>query len=109
MPELVSRQRVHTELDEARIAFHRLVAGATDTELRSASDGTRWTNEELLVHMLFGYLIARPLVVLAGVFSRLPKGASRGFASARANGITVPDRGRLRPEIRDAWRAAHHR
>ena len=81
MPELVSRQRVHTELDEARIAFHRLVAGATDTELRSASDGTRWTNEELLVHMLFGYLIARPLVVLAGVFSRLPRGGSRGFAS----------------------------
>ena len=81
MPELVSRQRVHTELDEARIAFHRLVAGATDTELRSASDGTRWTNEELLFHMLFGFLIARPLVVLAGVFSRLPRGASRGFAS----------------------------
>jgi hypothetical protein len=30
-------------------------------------------------------------------------------AWARANGITVPDRGRLRPEIRDAWRTAHHR
>jgi hypothetical protein len=28
---------------------------------------------------------------------------------ARANGIPVPDRGRLRPEIRDAWRTDHHR
>jgi hypothetical protein len=82
MPELVvSKQRVHTELDGARIAFHQLVAGATDSELRSASEGTCWTNEELLFHMLFGYLIARALLVLAGVFSRLPSGASRGFAS----------------------------
>jgi len=29
-------------------------------------------------------------------------------AWARANGIPVPDRGRLRPEVRDAWRTAHH-
>jgi hypothetical protein len=28
-------------------------------------------------------------------------------AWARANGIPVPDRGRLRPEVRDAWRTAH--
>lgn len=28
-------------------------------------------------------------------------------AWARANGLTVPDRGRLRPQIWDAWRAAH--
>ena len=81
MPELVSRQGVHTELDEARIAFHRLVAGATDTELRRASDGTRWTNQELLFHMLFGYLIARALLVLPRIVSHLPRAASRGFAS----------------------------
>lgn len=30
-------------------------------------------------------------------------------AWARANGITVPERGRLRPEVWDAWRAAHQR
>lgn len=29
-------------------------------------------------------------------------------AWARANGLTVPDRGRLRPEVHAAWRAAHH-
>ena len=26
---------------------------------------------------------------------------------ARAQGLTVPERGRLRPEIRQAWNAAH--
>jgi len=91
MPELVSRQRVHTELDEARIAFHRLVAGATDTELRSASDGTRWTNEELLFHMLLGYLIIRPLLVLARIFSRLPPGASRRFTTLLSSATPVFD------------------
>ena len=30
----------------------------------------------------------------------------RGAAWARANGIAVPDRGRLRPEIHQAWRDA---
>jgi hypothetical protein len=29
-------------------------------------------------------------------------------AWARATGLTVPDRGRLRPEIRQAWHDAHH-
>jgi len=28
---------------------------------------------------------------------------------ARVQGIVVPERGRLRPEIRDAWKAAHQR
>jgi len=81
MAELVSRQGVHTELEGARTAFHRLVEGATATELRTASDGTRWSNQELLFHMLFGYLIARVLLVLARVVSRLPRGASRGFGA----------------------------
>jgi hypothetical protein len=28
-------------------------------------------------------------------------------AWARANGLTVPDRGRLRPEVHQAWHVAH--
>lgn len=41
--------------------FHRLVAGASEAELRRRSDGTRWTNKELLFHMVLGYLILRAL------------------------------------------------
>ena len=81
MPELVSTHGVHGELEEARAVFHRLAEGATAAELRSASEGTRWTNEELLFHMLFGYMITRALLVLERLFSRLPRGASKGFAS----------------------------
>jgi hypothetical protein len=76
----VDRQAVHDELETARVAFHRLVEGATEADLRRASAGTRWTNEQLLFHMLFGYLIARALLVVARLFSHLSAGASRSFA-----------------------------
>ncbi|HYA50199.1 MAG TPA: DinB family protein, partial [Streptosporangiaceae bacterium] len=76
---LADVQAVHDELEAARAAFHRLVEGATQADLCRASAGTRWTNDQLLFHMLFGYLIARALLVLARLFARLPTGASRGF------------------------------
>lgn len=43
-------------------------------------NGTRWTNEQLLFHMLFGYLIVRALLPLVRVFSRLPDNVGRIFA-----------------------------
>ena len=50
------------------------------TDLRRPSSGTRWTNEQLMFHMLFGYLIVRALLLLARIFGRLPEGPSRTFA-----------------------------
>ncbi len=67
-------------MEQARQAFHRLLDHATMADLRRPSNGTRWTNEQLLFHMLFGYLIARALLVLARIFSRLPDPASLAFA-----------------------------
>ncbi|WP_442543010.1 DinB family protein [Arthrobacter sp. KN11-1C] len=62
---------------------------ATLSDLRRKSDGTRWTNEELLFHMVFGYMIVRALLPLVRVFSRLPRPWGRGFA-AMLNAATVP-------------------
>jgi hypothetical protein len=76
----MDRQPIHDELEHARAEFHRLLDGATGPELRRPSNGTRWTNEELLFHMLFGYLVVRALLVLVRVFGRLPAGASRYYA-----------------------------
>jgi hypothetical protein len=81
MPELVSRQAVHDELERTRAAFCRLAEDATPADLRRTPHGTRWTNEQLLFHMLLGYLITRPLLVLARVFARLPASTSRRFAA----------------------------
>lgn len=76
----VDRQVIHEEMEAARTAFHQLLDHAGDADLRRTTDGTRWTNEQLLFHMLFGYILMRPLLVLMRIFGRLPRGISRAFA-----------------------------
>jgi hypothetical protein len=79
-PAALDRSAVSAEMEQARLDFHRLVADATPADLRRPSDGTRWTNQQLLFHMLFGYLIVRALLILVRVFGLLPDGASKAFA-----------------------------
>jgi hypothetical protein len=74
------RQAARAEMERARQSFHRLLDHATVADLRRPSNGTRWTNEQLLFHMLFGYLIVRALLVLARIFGWLPDGASAALA-----------------------------
>ena len=80
---------IYEELDRVRDDYQRLLDSATVAELRQPSDGTKWSNEQLLFHMLFGYLLVRNLRLLVLVrnlrllvwgFSRLPDGASKRFA-----------------------------
>src|SRR5260370_34062408 len=73
------RQAVHDEFDRVQADFHELLGQATRADLARRTDGTRWTNEQLLFHMLFGYIIVRALLPLAAVFGRLPRGASGGY------------------------------
>jgi hypothetical protein len=51
--------------------------------------GTRWTNEQLLFHMVFGYMIVQRLLILVKAFSRLPDQVSRVFARV-LNAATKP-------------------
>ena len=84
-----SREEIRAEMDRARTEFHRLLEQASPAELARVSDGTRWTNEQLLFHMLFGYLVVRNLRVIVKIFGRLPEPASRVFA-ALLNAATTP-------------------
>jgi len=77
----VDRDAIILEMDDARTTFHRLLGAADSTGLHRRSNGTNWTNEQLLFHMLFGYLIVRALLILVRVFGRLPAPVSRGFAA----------------------------
>jgi hypothetical protein len=54
---------------------------ATAADLRRRSNGTRWTNEELLFHMVFGYMVVRALLPLVHIISRFPKAAGKAFAA----------------------------
>jgi hypothetical protein len=74
------RQAVHDELDRVQADFHDLLSQATPASLARRTDGTKWTNEQLLFHMLFGYMIARALLPLMAIFGRLPGGFSRAYS-----------------------------
>jgi len=60
--------------------LERWLAAASDTGLRRRSAGTRWTNEELLFHMVFGYMVVQALLPLVRIFGSLPAPFSRVFA-----------------------------
>ena len=85
----MSPEAIADELRMARDDFHSLLDGATSAELRGATNGTRWTNEQLLFHMVFGYLLVRNLRPLVKAFGHLPRSWSRGFA-ATLNAATRP-------------------
>ena len=72
---------VSEEMEQARLAFHRLVREATAEDLRRGSAGTRWTNRQLLFHMVFGYLVVRTLRPLVRGLGRLPIACSRRFSA----------------------------
>lgn len=65
------------------------LAAASPDALHRRSAGTRWTNEELLYHTVFGYIVVLALLPLVRIFGRLPVSANRGFASL-LNAGTVP-------------------
>jgi hypothetical protein len=77
----IDHAEIVADLDRARVEFDRLLAAA---ERRDAwtqpTRGTRWTNEQLLFHMVFGYMIVQRLLVLVPMFSRLPDSVSRIYA-----------------------------
>jgi hypothetical protein len=77
----VDEEQIRAEMDRVRNDYRELLDTATVAELRRPTDGTKWNNEQLLFHMLFGYLLVRNLRLIVWVFSRLPGGASKRFAA----------------------------
>lgn len=78
----VDRQAISREMEDARARLHELLAAADASDLRRRSNGTRWTNAQLLFHMVFGYLIVRALLPLVRVVSRLPAPVGQWFAGS---------------------------
>jgi hypothetical protein len=80
---------ITAEMERVRIDFQQLLDAATSAELRAGTNGTKWTNEQLLFHMLFGYLLVHNLLPLVKAFGRLPRSVSGTFA-ATLNAATRP-------------------
>ncbi|AXY49203.1 maleylpyruvate isomerase (plasmid) [Rhodococcus ruber] len=79
----VDRREIAGEFERVRADFHRLVADASSEGFDRPSSGTRWRNEQLLFHMVFGSMVVRPLLSLVRIFGRPPEGVSRRFAAAQ--------------------------
>lgn len=72
-------RQVDVELRRVQAEFHQLIAVASPDDLRRPSNGTRWTNRQLLFHMVLGFGVVRTLLPLVRALGRL--GHSRGFAA----------------------------
>jgi hypothetical protein len=77
----MDRRDIDAELERVTADFHRLLDSATRAELRMPTNGTKWTNKQLLFHMLFGFIVVRVLLPLVKGFGWLPPAASRTFAA----------------------------
>jgi hypothetical protein len=73
---------IDADLERVASDFHDLLEAATVVELHAPTNGTKWTNEQLLFHMLFGFILVRTLLFLVKAFARLPDAVSRAFAAA---------------------------
>jgi hypothetical protein len=80
------------DLERARSNFHRLLICVGEDEWDMPTSGTRWNNEQLLFHMVFGYMVVQRLLILVRLFSHLPAWVSRGFAQTLNAGTPLFDR-----------------
>ena len=77
----VIRAELADDLERARRELHRLLADAQRVDAwTKPTRGTRWTNEQLLFHMVFGYMVVQRLLPLVRVLGRFPDGVSRIYA-----------------------------
>jgi hypothetical protein len=77
----VDRAAIAAEMEAARARLHALLTTANPADLRRHSDGTAWTNHQLLFHMVLGYAVVRVLLPLVRLMGRLPAPAGRGWAA----------------------------
>jgi len=76
----VDRTVLAADLERARADFQHLLTLVDQGEWDKSTVGTRWTNEQLLFHMVFGYMVVQRLLLLVRLFGRLPAWVSRGYA-----------------------------
>ncbi|MGD9990134.1 DinB family protein [Pseudonocardia sp.] len=69
---------IRAEMRRAQAEFEQMTRTANPQAMRRATNGTRWTNRQLLFHMVLGYGVVRTLLPLVRALGRL--GHSTGFA-----------------------------
>ncbi|HEY8294520.1 MAG TPA: DinB family protein [Micrococcaceae bacterium] len=78
--EPLDRTAIAAEYRRACADLEGYLSTASDAGLRGNSRGTSWSNEELLFHMVFGFMIVRALLPLVRLFGGLPASWNRDVA-----------------------------
>jgi len=68
---MIDRAAIAADLERTRTDFHHLLSLVASDEWKKPTSGTRWTNEQLLFHMVFGYMVVQRLLILVRLFSRI--------------------------------------
>jgi hypothetical protein len=76
-----TKEQILAEYGRTRTELQAWLENATTQDLRRKSNGTKWTNEELLFHMVFGYMVVRALLPLVHAIGRLPRPVGTVFAA----------------------------
>src|SRR5665647_3928618 len=79
-----SSDPVRADLELIARDYWAILNAALPEELDLPTNGTAWTNRQLLFHMLLGQLVTRMVIIVMGLFSRLPAGASHAWAAGMA-------------------------
>jgi hypothetical protein len=82
--QTVDRGEIAADLEGARNDFLRLLSLVCDDEWNKPTSGTRWSNEELLFHVVFGYMVVKRLLILSGSLDAYPTASvadSLGFST----------------------------
>lgn len=79
---VVNWAAIVADLTSCRDGLRHLLAAATPDQLRVRTDGTKWSSEQLLFHMVFGFLVVRRLLPPVRLMSVLPTSVGRWFARA---------------------------
>jgi hypothetical protein len=77
------------KLESTRLQFIIIAENISEEELRRISKNIGWTNNEILAHILFGFIITNVLLPGVIIFGNLPKLITKPFAML-LNAFTKP-------------------
>ncbi|WP_236641075.1 hypothetical protein [Glutamicibacter sp. HZAU] len=75
------REQIAASYRRDAAALAGLLSGADRSSLAKHSEGTRWSNEQLLFHMVFDYMVVRALIPLVHLLIKCPPWIRSAFCA----------------------------
>jgi len=82
-------ESISRELEATRASFHEVLDSMHEGDFHRQSLNPGWSNGEILVHILFGFIVLNVLLPMAKVWGKYPPDSSKPFA-ALLNALTKP-------------------